>query len=632
VGKKDRVSINYIYFGIFFGLLVLTSLSCILAKENLSGSRFFFSLYAVGQALLETSFLVFAAWAIRRFLKPIYFSIFIAATFFLGILHLFDLFMERILDLSVWETLDFVFDESLSNFLLLLDASGVPLWGWGLFFGCFLLLPFLGIWLYRISESFSSRVPCLVRREVFLQLFVCIPVALFLWDLTGSGVLHPDSYTAFIKSLPWKTTFLPPSTLNIALQTPLAGPPLESNVIAAIDAHPIQTTERPNVYLFVIESFRSDCITNEITPHLFGFKQTTTCFDQTVSNANASQVAWYSLFHSELPLRWREMQLRGWDSGSPGLNFLKKAGYQIRAYCSAQLHYYGMEELLFGKEHHLLTSYEHFHHKAPVETHQADLQALEALEEDMNNPELQQGQVFIVFWDSTHFDYSWPKDVPARFTPFAKEFAYFKAFQSQASIELIKNRYRNAVHYIDSLFGRFLEKLPHPDKALVVVTGDHGEEFFEHGHLFHGSRLTSKQINIPLYMRFGLDRERPILHKRLISQMDVFPSLIDYITGAPPAFLQGESVFQERKHPFVLSARMNASRTPYEFCIQNGRVKLIARFGSRSDVFHSKNLRVLSLLNSNDQSLPDSKRHINQWVEEEFGSAFDTLFNVPAQN
>jgi hypothetical protein len=31
----------------------------------------------------------------------------------------------------------------------------------------------------------------------------------------------------------------------------------------------------------------------------------------------------------------------------------------------------------------------------------------------------------------------------------------------------------------------------------LVVTGDHGEEFREHGHIAHGSSVTNEQIHVP---------------------------------------------------------------------------------------------------------------------------------------
>ena len=104
--------------------------------------------------------------------------------------------------------------------------------------------------------------------------------------------------------------------------------------------------------------------------------------------------------------------------GSPPLKLLKKWGYQVRVYSSAQLNYYGMETLLFGKGAHLVDSYQTFPHVPPLEAADSDAQAIAKLQSDMEkNPSLQEGQVFIIFWDATHFNYSWPKNWSPKFEP-----------------------------------------------------------------------------------------------------------------------------------------------------------------------------------------------------------------------
>ena len=621
--KPVLLEVNYVYFGAFLGMLILTSLSCIFAKQNLSGSLFFFSLYAIGQAVLETSILVFLGWFVAKFLGKIAFMLYIGATFVLGILHIFDFLMERILDLSVWETLDFVFDESLSNFLLLLDASGIPLWAWGIFFLGIALLPLLGMLCYHLTHRITQKSPYFFRRESFLLTFICIPAARLFWDFSGSKVLHPDAYNEFIKSLPWKVTFLRPQSCELCLPASIHPSISESEIARSSMDHPKPVGQLPNIYFFVIESFRGDFVTQEITPHLVSFKESAFHFENGLSNANTTQVSWFSLFHSQYPFYWRQ---KNWTMGSTALHLLKQWGYQIRLYSSAELEYYGMDEMIFGKEHHLLASYKKFHNLGA--TWQTDAMALTELQKDLeSDPSLQNNQVFIVFWDSTHFDYSWPKDQPAKFTPYAKEFAYFKTFQSKNNIEQIKNRYRNAVHYVDSLFGKFLTNLHDPKHAIVIVSGDHGEEFFDHGHLFHGSHLTHEQIHIPLFLRFGLNPGRKQLQHLIASQMDVFPSVIDYISGKDPSFLQGQSIFREWKWPYALSSRANASRVPYQFCLNNGRNKLIMQFAERHDVLHAKNLRILSFRGSKDEPYLDSRKNVNDSVRSQFGPGLDYLFH-----
>ncbi len=628
--KPPPVEFNYLYFGAFFALLLLFSSSAIYTKENLGNSRIFFFLYSLGQVTLETSLLVFTAWMVRRFLNKTCFYFFIGATFALLIVHLLDFMMNRILDLSVWAAFDiFVLNETFSNFLLLLEASGIPYWAWMCITAAVAAVPLLGIYLYKITEALTQKKPFSLQTEWLLQSFLCIPCALFLWDFSASNIINPDAYTTLIKSLPWKFTFIEPKNVFVSFNGSIKEPRTEKEVAAAIEEDQTVLAAKPNIYLFIVESLREDFITPESAPHLSQFKQANPHFDLTLSNANGTHLSWFSIFHSQYPFYWHSVQKEGWKMGSPTLNLLKKWGYQIRLYSSAHLSYYGMEELIFGKDLHLVDSRQFFPHVPPIEPWEADTIALDHLQKDIQaNPSLEQGQVFIIFWDGTHFDYSWPKNSPAKFIPFAKDFAYFRAFNTEKNVKLIKNRYSNAVHFMDSLFGRFIERLPRKDEAIVVFTGDHGEEFFENGHLFHGSQLSHQQMNVPIYFKFG-NNERALPDTKLVSQVDIFPSIADYLKGSPVSFLEGRSIFQEDRLPYVIVSRFNAGVAPYEFCIHNGRNKLIAQFVNRRSVLDSKTLQILSLRNCRDKSLPECKKETMEWVYEEFGPALHNLFPSP---
>ncbi len=616
--------INYLYFGIYFLLLVLMSASGIFVVKPLAESRFFFFLYSMGQAALETCFLIAIGYFLERLTNRTLFLAYIGATFFLFILHVLDFLMNRILDLSIWETISFVLDETFANFLFLLDASGIPTWLWVILFTTLLLLPFLGIALYKITEKITQKYPLPLPKESLPLAIFCIPVALMFWDFSASRVIHPNTYTAFLQSLPWKFTLLQPK--NVILETPYL--PTISYTKKSLEkaTSEITLSQNPNIYLFVIESFREDFITPEVAPNLFAFKQLCAPIDLTLSNANASHLSWFSIFHSQFSHNWHLLQQTHWNMGSPALYFLKNLGYQIHLYSSAQLGYYGMEKLLFGENNSLLSSYQKFHHIPPLSAAETDAEALKTMQKDLKeNPAMHKGQIFLMFWDATHFDYSWPKNWAPKFVPFASELAYFKAFYSQKRIHQIKNRYRNAVHYVDHLFGEFIQNIPNKEEAIIIVTGDHGEEFFEHGHLFHGSHLVQEQTNIPIYMKFG--EKIPKEKRVLASQMDIFPSLIDYLSGKTPSFLQGQSIFRETKWPFAVISRFNAGRTPYELCIHNGKNKCIAQFIDRKNILQSNALQIMSLQSFNDKTLPESHKDVQAWIDREFGPAIQGLFS-----
>lgn len=621
----QKSQINYIYFGVLFILFTLLTASSIFTKENLGGSQPFFFLYALGQVVLEITLFIGFGLLIERYLGKICFGLFIGATFFSLFVHIFDFLMDRILDLSVWEALNiFVFQENMENFFYLLDASGISLWIWIAFFALLACLPLLGIALYKIADRLSQKRPFSIPHSYFLQAFVSVPIGLLFWDFSASRVIPPDAYTAFTNSLPWKRTFLQPENGSLCLRHPLKTPVSEKAIGNWVAQNGTVLNKKPNIYLIVAESLREDTIDSETAPYLHQFKNTYTHFEKPLSNGNGTHLSWFSIFHSQFPYHWKHFQ-ENWKEGSPPLQLLKKWGYQIRLYTSAQLSYYSMEKLLFGENLQLLDDRQTFHHVAPSTAADADQEALSQLQKDIqNNPDLQEGQVFLIFWDCTHFDYSWPKNWSPKFTPFAKEFTYFKTIQSEKTIRNIKNRYKNAVHYMDSLFGNFFENLPNREEAVVIFTGDHGEEFFEHGHLFHNSHLTREQTNVPLYFKFGRG-EKEIAYRKMASQMDIFPSVIDYLSGLQPPFLQGNSLFRTEQWPYAVTARFNAGNTPYEFSLHNGDYKLIAQFQNRKDIFLNKELRIISLRTDRDRSVNET--NVEFWIHREFGGGLDRLFN-----
>jgi len=233
----------------------------------------------------------------------------------------------------------------------------------------------------------------------------------------------------------------------------------------------------------------------------------------------------------------------------------------------------------------------------------------------------------IFFLDSTHFTYSWPANWELKFTPVSTSLDPFTFVQSAQKVEKIKNRYRNSVFYIDSLFAHFLKFLPDPERAVIVVTGDHGEEFFEHGHLFHGSHLTHEQTNVPIYMKFG---DRKIMNPPpLVSQIDIFPSILHHLSGKTFSFFEGNSIFSPTEKPYAILCRVNAGLTPYEFCFHDGEQKLIVQFEDKKNIFRSHRLKIRSLWSKQDECLQGCHQHIEDWVHTNFSAPFDRLFAPP---
>ena len=386
-------------------------------------------------------------------------------------------------------------------------------------------------------------------------------------------------------------------------------PKEEDQTLRSLDSRAFSLARKPDVYLFVIESLREDFITEAHSPNIYQFKQDHISFDLALSNSNATQISWFSLFFSEYPFYWGKITPNNWNEGSVPLRSFKKMGYDIHAFSSARLGYYQMDHLIFGKTQYLADTLFTPDEEEFDEPYQRDQIAMEQLLERMDHPEEEGGRLFIVFLDATHLDYSWPKEECSLFHPFEERINYFKVACSNRDVEKIQNRYRNSLYFVDKLMGQFFEKLetcPGGKEAVVILTADHGEEFYENGHLFHASGLTHQQTHVPLYYRFGSDKQvnRDSVCK-VTCHMDIFPTLFHYLLGEDlfSQELKGQSIFKTDRSPYIVACRFNASRPPYEFFIHNGKEKITARFDNERDIFHSKKLNILSKKNINEENI-----------------------------
>jgi len=100
--------------------------------------------------------------------------------------------------------------------------------------------------------------------------------------------------------------------------------------------------------------------------------------------------------------------------------------------------------------------------------------------------------------------------------------------------------YDSEVAYTDTHVGAFLDGLRAADRyddALIIVTGDHGEEFFERGWLGHSISVHREQIHVPLLVKMPGNRGADIATP--VSLLDIFPSLIAATGIEQPAGLEG---------------------------------------------------------------------------------------------
>ena len=108
------------------------------------------------------------------------------------------------------------------------------------------------------------------------------------------------------------------------------------------------------------------------------------------------------------------------------------------------------------------------------------------------------------------------------------------------------DRYLEAVRAADALVGRLvgaLKEMNLLDDTLVVITGDHGEAFREHGNLVHGFSVYNEEVHIPLIITNPKLIPKETRVSEVGGQLDIAPTLLALLGFDIPPEWQGMSLF-----------------------------------------------------------------------------------------
>ena len=114
---------------------------------------------------------------------------------------------------------------------------------------------------------------------------------------------------------------------------------------------------------------------------------------------------------------------------------------------------------------------------------------------------------------------------------------------SEETLRTLRALYDAAVRQIDESVDRLLSELEAAglrEETTVILAGDHGEEFLEHGHLAHYPKLYDELVRVP----FVVDHPgAPARRERApVPLRDVPPTVCDALGVEPPAAFAGESL------------------------------------------------------------------------------------------
>jgi arylsulfatase A-like enzyme len=154
----------------------------------------------------------------------------------------------------------------------------------------------------------------------------------------------------------------------------------------------------------------------------------------------------------------------------------------------------------------------------------------------------QGGRKFFLFlhYFDVHYDYIPPEEIWRRFDPDYDGAVTGENFRRNGDIhpdmdrrdlEHILALYDGEIFYTDRFIGEVLDALEEKgltEDTLVVVTSDHGDEFFEHGNKGHAQTLFDEVLMVPLIMRLPGRIEAGLRVPEQVGHLDIAPTLASF--------------------------------------------------------------------------------------------------------
>lgn len=313
-----------------------------------------------------------------------------------------------------------------------------------------------------------------------------------------------------------------------------------------------QPAPQPNIIWLVSESMRRDQLTPEIMPNTWRESSHGWRFTNHLSGGNGTRQGLFALFYGLHGSYW-DAFLR--EHRSPLLiDILQERGYALQMHTSASFTYPEFDQTLFSA---LPDSSLHEQDKG-LPPWQRDVRNTDDILDFLANRNSDTPFMIFMFYESTHARYDFPESSVIR-QPYLQDLNY--ATMTRASLasrdkELL-NRYTNASHFIDEQQGRIYEALTEMglwDETIVLMTGDHGEEFMENGFWGHNSGFSEQQIGTPMVL--WLPDVPPAVSDRLTVHTDVIATLLPRlgITNPPEDYTLGEPMDQDNDRKYVVAS------------------------------------------------------------------------------
>ncbi len=152
----------------------------------------------------------------------------------------------------------------------------------------------------------------------------------------------------------------------------------------------------------------------------------------------------------------------------------------------------------------------------------------------------------------------------------------------------IESLYENEIAFNDYHFGELVKTLKSEgiyDETMIIISADHGDEFWEHGSCGHGHSLYQELINVPLMIRWPTSLKAGRFEAGA-DGVDLLPTIASLIGAKVKGDIQGRDLSDQQSIGDAYPQAIMASKGVEQFTLQVGPAKVIYRGPGSVESYH----------------------------------------------
>ena len=480
--------------------------------------------------------------------------------FFLGILIAATALSLLIVDITIYNLYRFHLNHTIFNLILhswnngIFDLSSYEKKLCALIaIGVLLLEWIFAAWVWRnkrkVLPGIVKWVPLFLTTCLYFSyLLICLNmntiVSRFMLDTAQVFPLYTDIFGMWV---PGKNGKMGVERLGEFYPTQMPQP----NAPLHYPLHALQhnkNSEPMNLVVIVIDSWRFDMLNSTVTPYLSQFGKKSWEFTNHFSGGDATGPGIFSFFYGLPANYWTAMEAQ---KKSPLLmDELMQQQYRLGIFSSTNLYAPAFNQTVFRNVVGL-NSKEQNGQSPYARDQEITKKFIQFVENNQQQPFFS-----FLFYDVAH-GYCAVDETLQPFKP-AIKVCNRAHFLKKIDPMLYFNRYKNALLLVDQQVKQVIEALKRQDlldNTVVVITGDHGEEFDDNqlGFWHHASNFTRYQVQTPLIVYWP--GKKPRTYSHLTSHFDIAPTLMKRLLGCrnPAAdYSDGMDLLDKRARPFLI--------------------------------------------------------------------------------